>query len=162
MSGILVFVVFYMACLAREGETLPRAPDHCSSLRAALHLHRAWICERLSLTAWCAQKLQTHSSSLLAPVCATRCDSSKASWAQAQALGQLNSPNHEVALCNNWCNGAWFSLHLHQACTCRAAQTFTELYLIYPSVIRKHLSAVSFEFSRFPWRSTMRKGASAT
>lgn len=102
MAEILMFTVFYMACLSRDGETLPRVPDHCSSLRAALHLHLARICMGHPLTAWCAKPC---SSPLLASVCGTRCNSSQTSRAKAQASWQLNSPNHKLALCNDGATG---------------------------------------------------------
>lgn len=141
MSKILVFTVFYMACLASDGETLCRVPDQCSSLRAVLHLRcvRVWqdACSLLSPP----RNTKPWYSTFLASVCDTRCYSSQASWFQAHAPWQLHSTNHILDLCNDSCNKA--SLHFHQTCTSSAAQTFSELYLIYHNVIRKQLFSAS-------------------
>lgn len=141
MSEILVFAVFHMACLASDGETLRRVPDKCSILRAVLHPHyiRTWQ-DACSLHGP-PKNTKPWYSPFLASVCDTRCYSSQASWVQAHALWQPHTPNHNLDLCNDSCNRV--SLHSHQACISRAAQTLTELYLIYHKVIRKQIFSAS-------------------
>lgn len=145
MSEILVFTVFHMACLPSDGEHCPvpqtTAPaleptSTCTVPRSARDAHSLPGVPR---------NTKSHSSPLLASACGTGCDSSPASWAQAQVLRQLDSPNHKIALCNDWGNRAWFSIHLQQTCPSRAAWTSTELLLIYPDVIRKQLFSVTFQ-----------------
>lgn len=154
MSEILAFTVLYAACLARDRETLPAVPEHSSSLRAGLHLHCARICEGRPLTV--PRNTKPRSSPLLASLCRTRCRSSQAPRAQAPAPWQLNSPNHKIAHCNDRCNRARFSFRLHQVCPSRAAWTFIELLLIYPGVIRKQLSSVTFQVRGLPWQRNIR------